>query len=531
MFADGYDWDIYEIFKEQLEQQLPKIESNILLLNNKNEVVDAVDDLFRTFHSYKPTSDYLQLQPMHSLVSKTEIVLSTLREEKRVVQDSVIEWLLEVKDQLNIWFNEMQKSETELCEPPAQLKEKVKISSSYVPLRERLKKVTILYADINQKRVEKIVPFLKKIVKDVKFTHKEDEVVTLLKNSNYDIVMLNYDKKNYDFIHNVHKLDRNKPVIAIFDKIDLKTKRKLIYSGINHTLTNPLNAKEMQKELNFLAKTYFNSKTIVINNKKIADFIQTLKPLPNTIFQIMQICDDEEVPLKDLIKVVKSDPIIAGTVLKEASSPLYGTCELKTVDQAISRLGKSSVKALALKNIYKNMGDIDLTPYKIDEDKFSKISMTRLALMLRWYSKISIADLSILSSTALLGNIGQLLISKELFRLDEVGYFQELSQTFDVKYAEEQLLHTTTTIVSSQILNYWKLSSDIVNVIAYSDNPNEAPMELKRLIVANNIVYKLVNLNGIVATTLTDDILVLMAENNLDTAPLLKALEHINSHI
>ncbi len=531
MFDDGYDWDIYEIFKEQLEQQLPKIESNILLLNNEKEVGDAIDDLFRTFHSYKPTSEYLQLKPMHRLVMMTETVLSTLRNEKTVVQDSVIEWLLDVKDQLNVWFIEMQKSETELCEVPQRLQKKVKISQSNLSIKEKLKELTLLYIDKNQKRIEKIVPFLKKIVKDVKYSSDEDEIKSLINHSNYDIAMLNYGELNYTFIELIRKKDINKPVVAIFDNIDLKTKKRLITNSINHTLINPLNAKDIQKELKFLTQTHFNSSTIIIDNKKISEFITTLKPLPNTIFQIMQICDDEEVPLKELIKVVKSDPIIAASILKEASSPLYGTCELKTVDQAIARLGKRSVKALAMKNIYKNMGNINLSPYQIDEDTFSRVSTTRLALMLKWYSKVSIADLSILSSTALLGNIGQLLIAKEILRLEEVPYFYELCTAFSIQYAEEKLLHTTTTIVSSQILNYWKLSQDIVNVIAYSDNPEDAPKELKKIVIANNIVYKLVDLNGVIAKTIPDDILVLMAENGFDTSPLLKALEHINSKI
>ena len=526
---EEYDWDIYEMFREQLEIQIPNIEANILLLDNPNSYLDAIDELFRTYHTYKATSAYLSLTPLNELVSKVETVLNTLRDEKKIVSESVIEWLLLSEDQLRIWLTELQTNKLSLSPIQSKVKDKIKISTSYVSPKDKLKKLTILYIDQNLDRTKKVVAFLNKLVKEVRSESNLDDSQNLIEFFKYDILMVNLNKDNHHYIDISKSAHVNKPVIAIFNSISALCKKKLLKNGINHAITNPLNAKDIQRELYYLTKTYFNSDNIIIDNKKISSFIKTLKPLPNTIFQIMQICDDDEQPIKELIKVVKSDPIIAASILKAANSPLYGSIELKTIDQAISKLGKTAIKALTMKDIHKNLGPLDLSPYKMNEKKFSEVSMMRLSLMLKWYSKVSIADLSILSSTALLGNIGQLLISKELIIYDDIAYFNELSATFDFKYAEEKILHTHTNIISSQILNYWRLSSDIVNVIAYSDNHNEAPEELKELIIANEIVYTLVALNGEIAQTVPDDILILMQENNLNVTPLQNALNFINS--
>jgi len=524
---EEYDWDIYDMFREQLELQIPTIETNILLLDKHDSYLDATDEVFRTYHSYKATSSYLRLTPFNELVSKAETVLSSLRDSKKIVSESIIEWLLLSVDQLNIWQTEMQKNETNLSPALNDLNKNVNITSLYLSPKEKLKKLTILYIDKNEKRGEKICSFLNKIVHDVRYESNIDDAKNLVEHFKYNILMLNLNKDNYELIDLSKTAHINKPIIAVFDKISTLTQKKLLKLGINHAITNPLNAKDIQRELHYLTKTYFNSANVIINNKKIADFIQTLKPLPNTIFQIMQVCDDEELPIKELVKVVKSDPIIAANILQAANSPLYGSTELKTIDQAISRLGKTAIKALTVKDIYKNLGDLDLTPYNIDEKVFSEVSMTRLSLMLKWYSKVSIADLSILSSTALLGNIGQLLLSKEIMELNDVDYFKELYNAIDIQYAEEKLLHTHTNLISAQILNYWRLSPDIVNVITYSDKPEEASEELKKLIIANNIVYSLVPLNGVIKKELPDDVLVLMQENNLDTVPLINALNFI----
>ena len=233
--------------------------------------------------------------------------------------------------------------------------------------------------------------------------------------------------------------------------------------------------------------------------------------------------------VKELIKVVKTDPIISANILKIANSPIYGSVELKTIDQAVTKFGKRSIKALTMSGVHSALGSVNLSAYNITEDTFSTIAMMRLSLMLKWYSKISIADLSLLSSTALLGNIGQLLISQELVQSNKEDRFQEMCNAFDIKYAEESILHTTTALITSQILRYWKLSPEIVHIIEYSDNPKDAPLELQKLCIANCIVNSLIDSKGVVAREIPEKILHTMAEFNFDPLLLSKALNSIKS--
>jgi len=526
---DSYYWDIYEMFKVQMEEQTPSIETNILSLDNEAKVSDAIDEIFRSYHSYKATAQYLSLDPITKHTTKAENILSALREEKMAVPDTIIDWLLKSVDQLNKWLDEMQTNSVELSEISKELTTKVRVSKAYLHPKDKLKKLKVLYIDKSKKRIEKIVPFLKKIVADVHSEHKKDSSKNLIESFDYDILIINMDDHNHDLIDISNKTYLNKPILAIFDKIDSACKMKLLKTGTSHVITNPLNSKIFHRELIYMTKIYFSSKNIIIDNKMILEFIKHLKPLPNTLFQIIQICDDEELPIKDLIKVIKSDPIISANILNAVNSPLYGSTQIKTVDQAVTKLGKRAVKALSMYGLSKKLGEIDLSPYSIDENIFSDVSMKRLSLMLKWYSKVSIADLTILSSTALLGNLGQILVSREIIKMKESDKFKTLCNDFSITHAEEKVIHTTTTLVTSQILNYWKLSSDIVNTIAYSDNPNEAPEELKRYIIANNIVYKLVQINGVILDEIPDDVLALMDKNSLDVAHLQKALESIKN--
>ncbi|MDF1875575.1 HDOD domain-containing protein [Sulfurimonas sp. SAG-AH-194-I05] len=521
---EEYDWDIYEIFEEQISIQLSPIEKHIFLLNDATHVGDSLDELFRYFHSYKASSAYLKLDPITELVSKVEIVLSSLREKKQVVQESILDWLFDVKDQMHTYTDELSLRQTVLSPVPKNLLNRINITSSYVSPMEKLKTLSLVYVDKNKARAKKVVPLLKKYTNNVTYSSDTDNEDRIFRMQPYDILLTNLDKDNHQLI----SLYKNVlPIIAIFSKISPTCARELLKNGMSHTIEAPLNISKIQRELLSIVRIFHSATNILIDNKKIHTFIQTLQPLPNTIFQIMQICDDDDLAISDLIKTVKTDPIISANILKVANSPTYGSIQLKTIDQAVSRFGKQAIKALTMSGAYKSLGTIDLSAYGINEEDFSRTSMRRMSLMLKWYAKVSIADLSILSSTALLSNIGQLLLSKELVAMYKDDTFKDLCKEFTVRYAEESLLHTTTNGISSQILRYWKLAPEIIDVIEYCDNPASAPKEIQKLCAANHVVCSLVSSKGEIEKEIPDDLLVFLAEYSFDPAPLNKALQSL----
>jgi hypothetical protein len=45
---------------------------------------------------------------------------------------------------------------------------------------------------------------------------------------------------------------------------------------------------------------------------------------------------------------------------------------------------------------------------------YSETAQKRSSLMIKWFSKVSFTKLNILATSALVGNIGQLIVSKEI---------------------------------------------------------------------------------------------------------------------
>ena len=523
------DSDIFDMFKDQFEQQLPQMEAHIVGLEKEEFYADSIDNLFRMMHNYKATVGYLNIKSMISLVRSAEELLGSLRTQPGPADDAIIDWLLRVKDKFNIWLDEMDLGLREFSTVEHSFVHEIKITPPTMRPADRIKELNLLYIDTNEVRAAKFIGVLKKTLNEAYTVNGLNTLESMGTEYIPDICLVNIGEDNLAAIDVIHEKFSHSAIIVVHEKLTRARLMKVGLKGVNHNLANPIKGSELKRELLAVTESHFSERRVLITNKKINTFIQTLQPLPSSIFQIQQICDDEEMSVKDLIKVVKVDPVISASILNAAASPIYGLKSVSTIDNAVSIFGKRTVKAIVLSEMSTHMGEIELSAYAINEDTFSEVAAKRLSLMIKWYSKISISDLSILSSSAILGSLGQLLIAKEIKSQGMIERFLEYKNEYGSQSAEEQFIHTTTPFVTSDILQFWNLPRDIIESIRYSDDPEDAPIEVRSLAIANHIVYRLVSLDAKIEEVINDDILLILENEGLDPAHLERALESIRS--
>jgi HD-like signal output (HDOD) protein len=260
---------------------------------------------------------------------------------------------------------------------------------------------------------------------------------------------------------------------------------------------------------------------------EIIKIIESIPPLPDTVIKINQVASDPESAVKDLAKEIKKDPIATANILKEARSPLYGFKNVDTVDKAVAQFGKDTSRAISLAAVAKESLSIDLSPYDMDVEDFSKTSQQRAFLMLKWFSRVDFSKLSTLSISALLGNLGQVVVAQALIEDNKVEQFKELVEQKGVKEAEKELIGNTSTHLTSMILKHWQFDDVIVDAIDYSDCYSDADENITKLALANHIVYSLVNYKSKVAMSLDENTEELLIEYKMKPNYLKLALESI----
>jgi len=521
MSVNDLDIDILEMFKDQLYNDLSAMKLQIQDLQTVEEYEESINALFRTFHNYKATTRYLDFLNFHELATHTENVLEILRTQTPPINESLLLWLKRVRVQLKSWSEELEENATRLSDLDHTIIEDLSIQQAVQSPSSMLKSLTLVYFDTKQERAKKLIAALKNTLKQALFLNEVFMIHKL--DTPPNIIMINLGEDTLENAKLLQNLYPKAGVIAVVDTLTRENLLALSKAGIDYTLSNPINGKSLKRELQKLSSAHFTRKRLIISNTKIMAFIQNLAPLPNSLFQIQEICDDGDKAISDLIKVIQKDPILSGVILNAAASPVYSLKKDITIGRAISSFGKQTIKAIVLNEMTNALGDMDLSAYQIDEETFSLVASRRLQLMMKWYSKVSIGALSVLSSSAILGNIGQILIAQELEENKLSEDFEHLVSLHDINYAEEQLLHTSTARVSGSIVKFWKLQNEIVESIAYSDTPCKAPIESHEYALANYIVYQLVPLDGTLPESISEEIIHLLETEGLELAPLEKA--------
>ena len=524
MHTQNTDEYLFDIFKNQYYTQLTVIETLIAQLDSKTTYKQNIDQLFRIFHNFKSSTTYLGLDVMKELIVEVENILEVLRAEDGPAQKEIIQWFDSLIPHLFCWRDELENDIEVLSKTPSDLLNQIRFVPSKMNVEDRLKTLNLLYIDADNKRSKKLIAFLNTLSLHTEHKVSLDEV------QNIDTAQICIVYINNDALQDIKICQEKLPntqFLVVVDKITERIASKLMLQGISSFIEKCHLEQNVIRELYNLTSSYFSGRKILITNEKIYKFIQNLEPLPSSISKIQIICNDEEASIHQLAQVIQEDPILTSTLLNATKSPIYGLKNIKTIHQAVSIFGKKTIQSIVFSGLSKNIGTFDLDPYCMNEDMFSRTVALRLTLMLRWYTQVSPHALAILSLSAVLGNIGQILLSKEIQERGEKDHFIAQSMLYGFQSAEENIFHTNTTCISSDILNYWKLDSTLVDSIKYSDRPYEAPKEIQAFCIANHIVFKTVLLDGTIVQEISEDILSLMKKEKLDLSALEKAIQYL----
>src|SRR5690554_6208677 len=77
--------------------------------------------------------------------------------------------------------------------------------------------------------------------------------------------------------------------------------------------------------------------------------IKSLPPFPAVALQLLGLLDDVNVPMKQVVSLLRIDPALSAEILRVANSALYGLrSRVDSISRAVVILGTDAVKRLAL---------------------------------------------------------------------------------------------------------------------------------------------------------------------------------------
>ena len=229
----------------------------------------------------------------------------------------------------------------------------------------------------------------------------------------------------------------------------------------------------------------------------ILDSIKSLPPLSKTITEINRVCVDEDSSINDLAKVIEKDPMIIANLLKVANSPLYGFArEIRNANQAVNLFGMNMTRSIAVGNSTRKLLNIDMQPYGITSERFAEISSLQATLMFNWYKQIDRKKAEKLYLASFLQEMGKILIASDIIEEDEtISFKSEIETSNNIANVEKSYVDVTSSEVAAVVFKHWKFDKEFIEMIKYSDNPSDAPDEVKEYSTALHIVKTIIPIN------------------------------------
>ncbi len=219
--------------------------------------------------------------------------------------------------------------------------------------------------------------------------------------------------------------------------------------------------------------------------EKIIRKIKSLPPLPESVMKVREICNDPEGTVKQLIPIVKQDPMFTADILKAANSPLYGfSRQITSIDQAISLFGMGTIQGFAISYAIRKGLPIDLTPYDATPARFTHISWLQNALAYQWGRPQVETHRSELMTISLLMELGKVVASMVLIEEGKTDAFKsavtEAEMAEDIARVEKEFLNITSEWIAALMFKHWQFNETMIEMMHHLFEAHKAPENIRK---------------------------------------------------
>jgi two-component system, chemotaxis family, sensor kinase CheA len=110
------DMSLLQDFLAETSEHLEEMERNLLLLENDAYNKELLDDIFRSIHTIKGSSDYLGMGRIAELSHRLENLLDLMRLEKRSADQDTVDLLIDGRDRIASLIADLEENQTETTE-------------------------------------------------------------------------------------------------------------------------------------------------------------------------------------------------------------------------------------------------------------------------------------------------------------------------------------------------------------------------------------------------------------------------------
>lgn len=200
--------------------------------------------------------------------------------------------------------------------------------------------------------------------------------------------------------------------------------------------------------------------------------IESFPPLPESIQQINEICNSDDVDFKAIAKIIESDPILYTDILRYSNVPYHGlNRSVTSISQAISLFGISGIRGMALTAALKAHPHNDLSMYGIGLYEWFHTMEKQQQFLEIWLMKKHRPLLHAMGGLTFILEIGRLVASYALMLTQKAHRFSE-GNPMDLGDEEKHVIGYSGDVLASKLFRHWNFDVLFCDTLHNSLSPH-----------------------------------------------------------
>jgi putative nucleotidyltransferase with HDIG domain len=217
--------------------------------------------------------------------------------------------------------------------------------------------------------------------------------------------------------------------------------------------------------------------------------IDKLPTIPAIAYEILNIVGDDTVSVNKIESVVENDPAISGKILSVANSAFFGIKQpIKTLDNAIMRIGLNNVKNIALGISIMTVFDEGKGQSVLNYQRIFNHSVSVGFIAKRLSDELKLGTSDEIFINGILHDVGFLVLSR-YFSDNYKDVLEHMKNGQTLLEAEKNVLEFDHADMGAWLANQWQLPNNIKDTIEYHHSPSHAKRSLKHVSVTHVADY------------------------------------------
>lgn len=236
----------------------------------------------------------------------------------------------------------------------------------------------------------------------------------------------------------------------------------------------------------------------VLDQEKLITYVEKMPAFPKSVQQVVLLSSDINASAKDIVHVIKCDPVMTVKILTAINSAFYGLPnKISSVQRAVVHIGLNTIKNLALAVAAMGMlSRQNKAHFNTDEFLLHALTTAAISRMLAERLGLSPSECSDCFVAGLLHDFGKLVFAE--FMPEEFRLALEKSKAFQLPLQETEVefIGLNHAQAGKILAEKWSLSEPLSNAIAQHHSLEASTSPLRDCIFAANQISKHLHLGN-----------------------------------